>query len=273
MYLEQNKLININDYFKITNFSSGEWNVRLIKRITTRDVTIKWNWFENKDVMLPIFMANCIKSQYGDTVDINLLMEYAPYSRQDRLFDAGECINFSVLLSVLRPHFQNIIPMCLHNNTYISNQVKCQNIKLDYFVYNLNVILVFPDLSAEKHLDDVHFNRKIVISKQRKDDVIVSVIDDKHTSFDVAMLTDMTQFVIIDDICAGGKTFVNAANLLTEKFGNDIDITLIVNVAFLDFGLDALKKSGIKRIVINSDDSYNAMLRLYPDDLDYFIER
>lgn len=263
-----------NSSFEISKFSSGEWNVCLAERLTKGVEYIKWNWFENKDVMLPILMANCIKSVYGSSIKIVLLMEYAPYSRQDRVFEGGNCIPYDVLLNTLKPHFNYIDTFCLHNKNFggYENNLSLMDeyyIEGNYKPYINDTVIVFPDASACKHLNNyINIPNQITLKKSRSQNSISSIIDETRSTVDLSK--GYKKFLIIDDICAGGRTFINAANILKENFGEDIDIALVVNTAFLDYGIDGLKESGISKVIINSEDSYNNMLSLYLNDCNYF---
>lgn len=58
---------------------------------------------------------------------------------------------------------------------------------------------------------------------------------------------DGKTFVILDDICDGGRTFANTAEILKKEYPNS-KIILVVAHAILPFGVDLLKEKGIDKI-------------------------
>ena len=259
--------------FEERRFPSGEISVQLSERIDTREsISINWNWFESKDILVPLMKADAIKRQYGDTRYINLNCNYLPYARQDRVFNAGNPLAIEVLLTVLATQFRSVYSMGVHchlpsGTPYFS--VGYSSLNIESYLENYN--LVFPDKSAKNHYYTyITCNSRpipeefIYFEKTRKLSGIQSTIVG-NPQVDLSK-----KFLIADDICGGGITFINASHILKENYGEEIIVELMIYHAFLDYGLQSLKDSGISKIKIINPESYEYICNLYPNDLDYF---
>lgn len=257
--------------FKTHQFSSGEYDVKIVGRVYENDITIEWNWFNlmERDVFQILLKIDAIKRTYPSST-ININAPYLPYMRQDRLFEAGQSVPSYMLVALLKQSINgSITTMANHSfNADVKNvttSVRHVLGNLGFEVNNFNVVL--PDANADKHYQhtDLYFP-KYVFHKVRNDDGVKLEFYSKpnivHTEF---------TFLIVDDICAGGRTFIECAKALRENFTYNINIELMVYHAFLDYGIGALKEAGITKIYIINKDSYDYIMNLYPNEQDYFV--
>jgi phosphoribosylpyrophosphate synthetase len=270
--------------YVVKQFSSGEYDVKLNGRIYGDTAEVHWNWFapNERDLMIPLMVADAVRRQYGEAVKLTLIANYLPYARQDRVFEAGNALPIEVLTKLLRGAYHEVRTMGLHcAEGYVGVNQKFNPNSLPRG-YNL----VFPDVSAKNHYelgsawvrDGIgcggislgRFNIQpqcITIRKVRTNDGIKGQIVDDD-SFE--RVNADTPFLLIDDLVAGGRSFINAAQLLKQQFGESIKVELMVYHAFLDYGVDALKDAGISKIYIINPDSYEYIVGLYPTEVDYF---
>lgn len=257
--------------FDIKQFSSGEYDVKINQRLCGHKVIISWNWFDEsqRDIFQLLLKINAVKINYPEAI-IEVHANYLPYMRQDRIFEVGHGIPSNTLLNLLN-EFVNIKTMGIHSG---SNRAHSQRYELYYLEGYLTYEppkpifkkynLVFPDVNAKNHfiVNDRDF---LSYKKQRNDTGIELVLDNvlqkTHREF---------PFLICDDICAGGRTFIECANALQGTYGNNIQIELLIYHAFLDRGIDGLKRSGVSKIHIINPDSYEYILKEFPKDHDYF---
>lgn len=241
--------------FEVKQFSSGEYDVKLINRISESEATIHWNWFKEKDFFLQLLKIDAIRNTYGERVAIILEVPYLPYARQDRVFEAGQGVPYNKMVQTLLKDGIRIRTQGLHTKDH---SIDLYN-ELVTMVQDPEVVNVFPDKSAEGHYYTGNLfsrtapkeSQKLFFNKVRRDDKVISELEEKEI-----IIPESKKFIIYDDICAGGRTFVNAANALRKKYGNDINIELTVYHAFLDHGISDLLDSGISRINIINKDSY-----------------
>jgi ribose-phosphate pyrophosphokinase len=252
--------------FEIKKFNSGEYDIKLVDRIDKFEV--KWNWFKEKDIMIPILKSSIIRQNYGHR-PIDLICNYLPYSRQDRIFEVGQTIPLEDILSIFYGYFDEIKIMTPHYLRHFNRKldlvyVNTQIPDIDYLYSHYNI--VFPDKSASKHVQyyyEQEKNGSIVFNKVRTNEGVQLELASSN-------INNKKKYLICDDICDGGRTFVQCAIKLKELYGDNIHIELLITHAFLTHGLDDLKASGIKKIHIANPDSYEYVCELYPQDVDYF---
>lgn len=249
--------------FEVKKFNSGEWDVKLTERITGSYITIDWNWFKEPDIMIPLMKMDAIYRQYGRRINITIRANYLPYSRQDRVFEIGNSIPFELIVEMLN-NMQNIIHLktiglhCPCSRYEILENRKHELSRNHYFV--------FPDENAEKHFyfssDKFSIEKNLAyFSKVRNEDGVFLKLEK------AAPLKKDTVF-ICDDICDGGRTFIECAKILIEKFGA-LQINLLVYHAFMTHGLEEIKKY-INKIYILNPDSYYYLIDKFPEDKYYF---
>lgn len=105
--------------------------------------------------------------------------------------------------------------------------------------------VIAPDKGAKNRLSTLGIRSSIAISKERTNGEVVSVIEKDKVAWQIAK-EDITPsevdmgMIIYDDICDGGRTFANVAELVKKKYPN-CPIYLYVAHAILPFGVESLK--------------------------------
>ncbi len=239
-------------------FKSGEWDIKLNERINGK-FSVKWNWFKEQDIMIPLLKADAIKRQYGN-VPITLECNYLPYSRQDRVFELGQPIAVNVILDLLLTRFSLIQTMALHNSNIYNPDYRIRVSKVYESIKQQ--IVVYPDENAKKHYCFVKEENCIIFNKKRYSNGI-------KLTFKECSSYEEDNFLICDDICDGGRTFIECAKALRNKF-KDCNIELMIYHGFMTHDLNDLKNSGISKICIINPDSYEYLIDKFPDDKDYF---
>lgn len=250
--------------FKIDRFTSGEINLELKERIRhDGTITIHWDWFTEPDVFIPLMKADAIRRNYKD---VRLVLEapYLPYQRQDRIFNVGQGIPAQLVIDLLM-HYKNGYSMintignhCPVDNTWVHNS------KFDLFnfdsVEGVEDVYVYPDLNAQSNYFGGTVGKNyITLSKVRDSNGQPKLtIQEQSEKLDP---NKEYRFIICDDICADGRTFIEAANFINESFSNlNYSIELLIFHAFLDYGVENIRASGISRINIINKDSYNFIM-------------
>jgi ribose-phosphate pyrophosphokinase len=195
---------------------------------TTVWIYARLNTFADLEI---IVCANQALKEAG-AKEVSLYVPYFIGARSDRKFREGSVNYLKAVIcplinsqnfakvKVVDPH-SDVLEACLNNYEKVSNLelVKWALPKID----NTNearekVVLVSPDAGALKKVYDVAENLridKIVIAAKHRD-----INSGRITHTDVpgldAYRTDST-FVIIDDICDGGRTFIEIAKAITSK--------------------------------------------------------
>jgi ribose-phosphate pyrophosphokinase len=247
--------------FEIKQFSSGEYEVRVTERLTDNPIQIHWNWFDKsqRDFMQLLLKIDAVKTNYPHS-RIEVHAPYLPYLRQDRIFEAGQGIPANIILDLFDKLNVGIITYAPHSHH--DGLMWAEKYNLRKLVGNYNII--FPDKNAKHHYYGVE--SYFSFSKIRNDDGVQLTLD--HTPHKIH--TEHT-FLICDDICAGGRTFIECANALRQQWGDNIKIELMIYHAFLDHGIKKIRESGISKVHVINPDSYAYILDLYPNNHEYFF--
>ena len=230
---------------------------------------------------------------------------YVPYflgSRSDRLFEEGgnnflkqvicpiiNSLNFESV-TVLDPH-SDVLEACLNNfkkqdnfkfvDTVLNNMYP-DNTKRMYL--HSNCVIVAPDTGATKKIyklaEKLNFTGDIITCIKDRD------VNGKIKRFDVVggHLPENKDIIIIDDICDGGRTFIETVEHIKEYLGDTRKgkIYLVVTHGIFSNGFAELSKyfdgiyctnsyselpmwqsDGGKIITCNVDDSYVTQINVF----------
>jgi ribose-phosphate pyrophosphokinase len=190
-------------------------------------------------------------------LNIEKIHLYTPYflgSRSDRKFEEGSnnylksvicpiinSLNFKSV-TVMDPH-SDVLEACLNNFNKINNFALVDD-ALSYIIgegEEDQIVLVSPDAGAYKKVFDVakEFNIEKIITATKVRDMKTGNI--LHTEIPVLDQHNDLKYIIIDDICDGGRTFVELAKAI--KAGRTTaKIYLIVTHGIFSAGYDQLSE-------------------------------
>ena len=233
--------------YKISSFPDGQKTIDILQDPSSRiggkklsgmfnpkyvsGVTISSRMNSMEDVGL-IVCANQALRELG-AKKVSLYVPYFLGARSDRKFVEGG-INFlkTVIcpiinsqkfdaVNVMDPH-SDVLEACLNNFHKVTN-VKLVDFALNdymstYPVGKDKVVLVSPDAGALKKVfhvaEELHFKNEIVIASKHRD-----LVSGKITRTDVPLNETHKgkDFFILDDICDGGRTFIEIAKVLHKE--------------------------------------------------------
>lgn len=250
-------MININD-IEFKQFPGGElhitsdWWDTYIKEITTGitedDGTALCRIMCSDDFMKLALFTNAYKSMGFDLKE--LILPYIPYARQDRIPNKGEALSikvFAQLLNslgwkrvvVLDPHSD--VSTALIENIQILPQWEIwgyQLIKLNAEDVIGSFDLISPDAGALKKI----YNLQNYVKSSRCKNIRVGT---KHRDTETGKITgtsvDGHPFnntgIVVDDICDGGRTFVELAKVIRKDYEK---LILCITHGIFSNGLDEL---------------------------------
>lgn len=257
--------INIIDQFgyanvipvKVFTFSGGEVHVKLdmeaiseahINIATCHKVEVHQDIRSSDDFMAVVMVKDALDEIFlFHPKPIELFSLYTPYARQDRYCEKGEAFgvkSFSRLLNALNfsrvviadPH-SDVTPAVI-NNLYVIPQEEIAFHMLKWKLKSEDFSLVSPDGGALKKI--------FKLSKMMELDVhCAEKIRDTKTGAIVKTDINVEDFggrnlMIVDDICDGGRTFIELAKVLRERNAGKIE--LYVTHGIFSNGLDELSK-------------------------------
>jgi len=244
--------------YKISKFPDGqqtldliEWN-DLLKYEDTVTISSRLNSF--KDLELIICAVQAIRN-LKPSREIALYVPYFVGARSDRKFVEGgvnylkqvicPIINSLNLMSVviLDPH-SDVLEACLNNYEKINNHYLVK-----YALSNIDnkndaqerICLVSPDAGAYKKIFDVakEFGINNIITATKVRDIKTG--DILKTEIPTLDIHSELKYVIIDDICDGGRTFIELAKAIKES-KPDAKVYLIVTHGIFSAGYTQLQK-------------------------------
>lgn len=242
-------------HIDMTNFvfAGGEVHVNFITPFPTgADVEITGRLTSSEEIM-KLVMVNEALSQF-DVKSKKLFMGYIPYARQDRRCVKGDAFSLKAFASILNamkfdsvsvvdPHSD--VATALIDNVNIISQldiVKHYDITRELMY---NTIAVSPDAGANKKTFDIaqHAGKEFIRADKVRD------VTDGQILSTIVYCDDLEgqDVTIWDDICDGGRTFIELAKKLREK--NAGKITLFVSHGIFSKGYEPLFESGINQII------------------------
>lgn len=258
--LDLTSLENSNIKYKISKFPDGQQSITLDKpQITQRMsmILLKSRLNSFKDLELIITANQCLR-EFG-IEDVNLYVPYFLGGRSDRKFGEGQT---NYLKNVICPiinsqKFNKVVVMDPHSDVLeacLDNFVKIGNFELVQFaldsINDKNLTLISPDAGALKKIFDVavKFQIENVVTASKVRDMKTG--DIIRTELPTMNLDGINHIVIIDDICDGGRTFVELARAIREI--TNLPIYLVVTHGVFSAGFNELQKHFTNIFTTNS---------------------
>lgn len=210
--------------YEMFKFSGGEIQIRLIDRYSHGGVHIEANIMSSDDLMTVLLLTDALKRQYAHRITLEI--PYLPYSRQDRVCAIGEALSIKVFAAFINAQdYAEVVTWDAHSDVGPALINRCRNIPPDINVHltmvkmmtkeRRNIVLVAPDAGAIKKVNQVAKYCKLpYITASKIRDVNSGEIS--GTSIDHSVLHHDTHYLIVDDICDGGRTFVELAKELRK---------------------------------------------------------
>jgi ribose-phosphate pyrophosphokinase len=230
--------------FKSFLFPSGcEMSVQL--QLTKQSIRLTTRIKCSDDIMLLLLATDALKRM--GVKEIQLLIPFLPYARQDRVMVEGEALSLKVFadllnsqgyskVSIYDPH-SDVALALINNSRAITNHDFVSEVLFD----KKNFVIVSPDAGAYKKIfkvcQAVEFKGSLVLANKIRD---VKTGHIKSVTIDQGDLLGKDCY-IIDDICDGGGTFNLLAKELRQR--NCGNVNLIVSHGIFSQGLKELHEN------------------------------
>lgn len=228
--------------YKISQFPDGQQSIDIISHVENANIQIASRMNSFRDVELIVAANQTLKGLGAKTVSL-----YVPYflgARSDRKFQTTATnylknvicpiINLQQfdVVQVLDPH-SDVLEACLNNFQKINNYAVVEYALTD--IDNKSgaqerIVLVSPDAGAYKKIFDVaqEFDiRNIVTAMKHRDIKTGKITQTEVPNLPVSTTEAELKYVIVDDICDGGRTFIELAKAIRSQ-RPDAKIYLIV---------------------------------------------
>lgn len=202
--------------------------------------------------------VHAIRGQYP-LCDLRLYMPYLPYARQDRVTKQGGGFGLKYLSKIINQmDFKMVTVLDPHSNVsalidkfYAVDQFELfKDVKPSFG----DTFIVAPDMGALKKCEDfakrVGAAGVIRCTKMRNPETMeltdIGVLD---------TLPTFAEYLILDDIIDGGRTFYNLANHMRDELGVVGDIDLAATHGLFTYGVETVAKNFSNVYTTNSYDS------------------
>src|SRR6267142_4671934 len=202
---------------------------------------ITWEFENEGEFMQVAQLRDLLAIRFFSKVILEL--PYLPYARQDKEITNESTFAlypFALLLNSLR--FNEIRIVDPHNLKLTSHLIN----NVTYTIPNVSLLLkklkaqpVYPDLGAAKR-----YNAPLTALRCEKvREPLTGVITGVRV---VGGKVQKKSYLIIDDICDGGRTFIEVAKKLYNLGAKEVH--LYISHGIFSKGLEPLREAGIKRI-------------------------
>ena len=216
---------------KIFKFPGGEMNVQILgdTRNPWNECRIVAKVINSDNLMSLLLLTDACKRFWGGDTKIELVLPYLPYMQQDRVCNNGEALSSKVLcdlinlqgynsVTVYDPH-SDVAPALLNNCIIVEQHILLKGIENHIDISNTQ--LAIPDAGAMKkgHKVAKHLGIADIIECGKNRAVQTGRITDTKVYSEVDPNKDI---LVVDDICAGGATFVALAEKLRTLTKGDL---------------------------------------------------
>ena len=208
----------------LSRFPAGESLVSvLIETLVGNEINIVLEFKSNDDLFNLALITDAIRRDVGRDIKVNLVCKYFPYARQDRVCNTGESLSVKVAADFINSlSFNSVTTFDLHSDVsaaLINNLTNhsclelIQGIGLKDEIVERNYVIVSPDAGAYKKVS-------AIATALGVDMVTASKVRDTATGKITGTKVDSTEhignrdFLIIDDMCDGGYTFIKLSEAL-----------------------------------------------------------
>jgi ribose-phosphate pyrophosphokinase len=253
-------------------FPDGETYIRLDKRPASEDeVFLIQSMYPDQDRrFFELLEALDILRQHKN---INILLTYMAYARQDKIFLEGEPISARIVIeSLLKDNVRNIFVVEPHSNMILSyNKIRVidgVSIFSDIIKREIEtekIIIISPDQGG------VERARRLA-TKLGVDMISFIKYRDRHTGeIRIEMPADLHKIsgmntVIVDDILSTGGTIAESAEIL-RRYKAEKVIVVCTHCLFVSNALDKVRSSGVDKIYCA-----NTVKKKINDPLIYYLD-
>jgi ribose-phosphate pyrophosphokinase len=239
--------------FDCFTFPGGEEHVRIPHATLHNPVHITAKITNSSELMRLLLLKDAVDRL--DPLYVLLKLPYVPYARQDRVCNPGEAHSLLVLSDLInRMRFNRVTVLDPHSfvtEALISNLevVRTSDIVLRHNVLHrllTETVIICPDQgAAKKTLELAKIVKKPFIQADKFRDLKTGKILATRVHCEEKEIAGQ-DVTIWDDICDGGRTFIELAKVLKEKGAKHV--YLYVTHGIFSKGYEPLLESGIDHI-------------------------
>ena len=249
--MKSNFKLAVGDY-TVNKFSSGEIQVTVQGVDTTCVNTITGSVLSSDNIIELLQLVEALR--FAENYNLALIMPYCAFSRQDRRCNTGESFSLKVFTNLINScNFDTVTTYDNHSDVSTALLDNCVNIPVSDSTFldsadNFYDYYIAPDAGAIKKVAECSKKMQVpMIRADKSRDTLTGTITGTVVYTDTETLNNQT-VLIIDDIMAGGRTFIEIAKEL-KRIQQNVIIHLWITHMFADYGLGLLKEAGISKFI------------------------
>ena len=235
-------------------FSGGEIQVKILNTREVADcekVTITAHLTDTNKIFELALLTDAIR-RINPAIAIDLVCPYLPAARQDRVCDSGEALSLKVITTFINSLNFNLVTVWdVHSDVSLALLDRVHNVGPEHFLDpqldaernrdSRKYVLVSPDAGAVKKVTKVakQFNLPMITASKIRDPKTGEI---SGTEIHLTEESLHKTFLIVDDICDGGRTFTELAKAIQRQHrisaGVDAKIELYVTHGIFSKGVD-----------------------------------
>jgi ribose-phosphate pyrophosphokinase len=251
------KTINLfesNENIEIKKFAGGECHVKFLIEFSEGDkVRINIRLNSSDDLMNLCLAVDALRNM--NVSHIEAFIPYIPYARQDRVMVPGEPLSIKVFANIVNSlNLNKVIVFDAHSDVSVALLNNCRNTvnheMVHHFLKQLNLkdfVLVSPDLGAYKKVDKlaqkIGYKGEIATGIKVRDLSTGQIIKSDVNCDDLKEKA----CIVVDDICDGGRTFIELAAALKAKNAGDLYFIASHGI-FSHNAIERLKEAGYMNV-------------------------
>lgn len=231
-------------------FPGGECHVRIdIDSLVIGHNVIKAYLLTSDDILKLLLCVDAIRRAKPNAI-IDLVIPYFPYARQDRVALKGEAFSLDVMatlinslrvqsVTILDPHSEKTEQL-VKNCCIIPQEIIIKESPLFNFIKDKKLDLVAPDKGSYNKVNKL----KLLLNKHNYSPYIITSLKKRDPNsgdiIEIALKGEVkpVDYILVDDICDGGQTFIKLASLLKKQGAKRL--YLYVTHGIFSKGLDVL---------------------------------
>lgn len=218
---------NLTTFVRQFTFPGGEVGVDInaIGTMYPEKVTLIWidaRLANSDDVMALLLTTDALRRHYVNA-KLGLFLPYVPYARQDRVCNEGEALSMTVFAKLINSQNYETVQVVDPHSAVAVATIDHVTVMDQYEVFGgikpsfQDTYIVAPDQGATKKCED--FAKRVGAAG------VVTCM--KHRELSTGKITGMEimgkydlykrNLLVLDDICDGGRTFIELAAILREQ--------------------------------------------------------
>lgn len=248
-----NLLVNDNPVeVKWWTFPAGERCCRIdecLPLAASDEVIVDLSFKGSDDLVDMMLLVNAVR-QIHPLVSIDLKVPYFPFARQDRMMTLGEPHALQVVVQMIKAcKFRLVLTMDVHSDVVagmfdpgtvgnVTQEMLWGPVMKSQFK-DKEAYLVSPDAGALKKIYKLaKYTGLPVIEAGKVRDVSTGEI--VKTQIQQRDVSEDATFIVVDDICDGGRTFIELAKAIREEYPAIGKLILCVSHGIFSKGLEVL---------------------------------